>query len=788
MSSIGRSGRGRALLAGGIAALGAGVVALVAFTGGDDGFVELDPPVADGETTDQPTDMSTPVSEPIGDRGSGDEPDVERCGGAPSAKQPGSPGLVVFSEIHYHPPGDGDGFVELFNPGGEMVDVGGWRIQGLDHCLPSGTRLAPDGLIVITESEAAGRLDNGGEELALVDANGTAIDVVEYDDRELWPAIADGHGASLHRLSAASDGGAPANWVAREPEPGSRGADEPTLPVWGEVSHTVLPEPGEAISIEATLSGVSDARAEVSVRFGFDEEVTFEMSIGADGVATATIPGQDAGALIRYRLVAKTPDGVVGSWPRQGAGASYVGTTVATPAADDGLATFEWFMQEPEFQVAFNDRAPGRDVTYSTVIAVAGEVFDNAQIRIKGQSSRTFPKPKWKVELAPGQRLEIEGVIDRWVDEFAWHSGYNDKSALREVLSHELFADAGVPVSDAFPVRVLRNGEFYGLHTYVEQPDARWRDRADLDGAVYEVGDRSNTTLAAGEADLVGEEFDWKFQREAGDDDDDDALRGFVRELDEFSEASVDPVDRRAWIFDNVDVPGVVNALAASALIQQQDLRTKNFRLAQVDDRWTVLPFDLDLTWGRLYGEGTCAGLCDDVVVSSPDQFIATSNALFAAFTDDPILRDMTRTRVAVLRDTLLEPSRVASRVDELLDQIGDAAELDRAEWGTYGEQQSIEAAAEQLVSDFAIPQYERLRSPGAPADVDQADSGDLASVVVAAVDDDMVRLLNSSSVAVDVSELTVEDATVLPGLVLTPGLAVELDGRTVVRWIEPER
>ena len=122
------------------------------------------------------------------------------------------------------------------------------------------------------------------------------------------------------------------------------------------------------------------------------------------GVATATIPGQPAGSLVRYRLEA-SQGGLVGTWPRQGDGARYRGTTVARPAPS-ALPTFELFMPDDVYGVMANDLSLSGDDGYPVVLAFRGEVFDSSKIRVKGQTSRFFPKKKFKVILAPGYEID----------------------------------------------------------------------------------------------------------------------------------------------------------------------------------------------------------------------------------------------------------------------------------------------------------------------------------------------------------------------------------------------
>src|SRR5690606_31410036 len=189
-------------------------------------------------------------------------------------------------------------------------------------------------------------------------------------------------------------------------------------------------------SVTALLEGASGA--ELVYRIGFGNETAIAMAMSGSTVS-ATIPGQPAGTLIRYRLRA-TNSGRTGNFPRQGDGARYTGTTVAR-AVDTDLPVFEFFMPDGEYQTMVNDLSLSGDDGYPMVFAYQGEVFDNTKIRVKGQVSRSFPKKKFKVILAPGHELSDSALFPEDIDEWAMHSSWIDRSFLRETLASEFLDD-----------------------------------------------------------------------------------------------------------------------------------------------------------------------------------------------------------------------------------------------------------------------------------------------------------------------------------------------------------
>lgn len=130
--------------------------------------------------------------------------------------------VVVFNEVQYNPSGQGeDGeWLEFFNQMGIKVDLSGWRIDGIGYTFPPGTILDPGSYLVVAKAPAPGKLgpfggsiENGGEHLILFNQSGRLMDEMDFSDGGLWPAAADGSGASLAKLAPYSASGSPGNWT-----------------------------------------------------------------------------------------------------------------------------------------------------------------------------------------------------------------------------------------------------------------------------------------------------------------------------------------------------------------------------------------------------------------------------------------------------------------------------------------------------------------------------------------------------------------------------------------------
>ncbi|MEL6651917.1 MAG: lamin tail domain-containing protein, partial [Bacteroidota bacterium] len=165
-------------------------------------------------------------------------------------------GEIVINEIHYQsaPSTDAGDWLELYNAGTGTIDLSGWILQDErnSYVIPSGTNLAAGEYLVLVEDTAAFetqhltipylgpigfKLNNGGEEIRLLQDDYCEVDQVIYDNVAPWPPAAAGQGPSLMLIAPELDNRLPSNWVANTPK-GTPGQDnsfacEPALALNG---------------------------------------------------------------------------------------------------------------------------------------------------------------------------------------------------------------------------------------------------------------------------------------------------------------------------------------------------------------------------------------------------------------------------------------------------------------------------------------------------------------------------------------------------------------------------
>ena len=154
---------------------------------------------------------------------------------------------IRITELMYDPVGGSSyEFIELENIGDVTVDMSGYSFSGVTYVFPSGTTLAPGGVMVIANNGNpsafasrypgvvvagfyGGNLSNSGERIALLDQNGDTIIAVNYNNAAGWPVSAAGGGYSLQIINPNGDPDDPANWQASPTLNGSPGIVTPVV-------------------------------------------------------------------------------------------------------------------------------------------------------------------------------------------------------------------------------------------------------------------------------------------------------------------------------------------------------------------------------------------------------------------------------------------------------------------------------------------------------------------------------------------------------------------------------
>ncbi len=446
------------------------------------------------------------------------------------------------------------------------------------------------------------------------------------------------------------------------------------------------------ITIKATVTPslrplAASNPVQLAYRLMFNAEVVVNMTAGAGGVYTASIPttGLTAGQMLRWRILASDNTAVSTTAP------DYLSTTdsdqyygtVAVDSTSTQLPLYHVFVSGT---YTFNNTSPIDGNTGGRAsFFYDGELYDNVFIRIKGDTTRNLLKRAHRVDFNSGHQLRWAPGQKR-LRELNLNAEYVDPSYSRQFLSMWFHRLSGTGGANHFPVRCHLNGVFWQLAFHTETQDFELLDNLGLDpnGAFYcSIGTMSG---AAGEKQTRTTE---------GTTD----MASFVTAI-----TQTNLTTRENNVFDQVDLPAVINYLAAARMMQEADDVWANMCIHRDSDgtgEWRIVPYDLNLSWGQLYyGQqtnhttlfATADGnkshpLYGNSLCQTTDYAGAGYNRFYDAIISLPRTRAMLLRRIRSLMDAYLQPPGTVNgffeqQLDAHIARIAPEVAQDKAQWG----------------------------------------------------------------------------------------------------------
>ena len=395
------------------------------------------------------------------------------------------------------------------------------------------------------------------------------------------------------------------------PQPTPRAANNRGLaqlgPIIREVTHApTQPMPAGELAVtarvEPTFASVSDVR--LFVRLGYyaegmplapeglamhDDGVAPDVAAG-DGIYSTAVPAAFLypGSMVRWYVRATDADGRASRdplFPLVNDSPQYYGTVVVNPAISSQLPTLIWFTENAA-------AASSRTGTRASVF-FDGEFYDNIFVRQRGGA--TVGAGSKKFVFNKGHKFRFSDEYGR-VEEFNLNQNGSDPSYLRQPLGFETHRKAGCAASQSFLMLSVLNGQVDRVGIFVEQVDEEFLERNGLDprGALYKFVQRSQITP-------VFNDINSGIEKKTRQNEDFSDIRAVVNGLN-----APTAEQRRNFVFDNFNLPGMLDYLAARCLLQDTDDIRKNFyfyRDTEGNGEWSIFPWDKDWIFG-VVGDG----------------------------------------------------------------------------------------------------------------------------------------------------------------------------------------
>jgi hypothetical protein len=568
----------------------------------------------------------------------------------------------------------------------------------------------------------SGQLNNEGNDLILRNSEAKVIDSVTYGLGFPWPVVGDPPGFALELINPTQDNAQPGYWRAGGPSPGqlnSTWTDNPP-PALALVSHTPQsPTDQESVRITVQVSD-TDGIANVLLYYQLvtpgNYFTLYDLAYASERTALAMADQGDGRYMVEMPAELRRHRHLVRYWI---VATDQTGRSVTAPYPDDPQPNFAYFVYngmpawsgairpgvvgEQGYAVTYdfnairalpvyhflakaddvedaqfipNSTRPagymGDDYPWLGTLVYNGQVYDHIGFRARGGIHRySVGKNMWKFNFLRGHRFQAYDNHGRpypvkW-DKLNFSAaiqhanrGHRGEQGLFESLAFRLFNLAGVEASNTHFVhfRVIDQvaeyenqyqGDFWGLYLAIQEVDGPFLDSYHLpDGNLYKMengtGELNNQGLtgASDKADL--NDFLWRYTYTTPD---------------------------VTWWRQNLDLDRYFRYRAILEALHHYDVNQgKNYLyyLNPNTGRWSVHPWDLDLTWAEtMPGDGNEP--FRDRVLLHPELNVQFQNHL------------------RELRDLLWNPDQLFPLIDEyaaLINSPSDGlamVDADRARW-----------------------------------------------------------------------------------------------------------
>lgn len=587
------------------------------------------------------------------------------------------------------------------------------------------------------------------------------------------------------------------------PTPGAANgiADTEIGPKIDPVAHTpAIPADADELVVTATITetaaAVNPASVRLHYRVMYGPEVTVSMTdngtgsdiTAGDSIYTGVIPASafSSKEMVRYYITASDIQAGMTRFPLYKSSQfseQYRGTVVDGDSIQTPMDLFWWFVEDPDWY-KYDPRGYTKDYISSSVF-YKGRFYDNVQTRIRGASSivHKFPKQSLKMEFNQENRFYYSPEMDK-LDEINVNALSVDKGFIRNHLSMKAFGDSGSPYSTSDMWLCYQNGQFHSVVNFVEQVDEQYLKRNDLpaNGALYKIfnyldgsEDRPAWYPGVNPDTLDGVE---KKTRQWEDNSDLQALVNGIKSS----------TNRAQFLFDNINIPEVINEMCGNIINQCWDRFEKNYymyRDSEGSGEWSLLPWDQDLAWGYLGWmndslSGTHSGMSHPLYGEQehPSAYGAW-HRLDEAMLDNSTIREMYLRRLRTVLDehfqapgTPTAELKIEAYIDEMITKMADEVNADIDKWGVvWGTQRSFELETDRIKTDYLAPKRNTLYNtfgPGGQGPLPTAQVGNPAIAfgnfeatpgstiiddpLISPQDCEYIQLVNNNAFAVDIS------------------------------------
>ncbi len=296
------------------------------------------------------------------------------------------------------------------------------------------------------------------------------------------------------------------------------------------------------------------------------------------------------------------------------------------------------------------------DIYVPATIVHRDQTWTNVQMRLRGDSSREFPKKslKFKTDGAP---------FANGRDVLNFNAEYLDNSFIHSILCSKLFADMNYPGFHAEAVRVYLNNTFLGLYISIENMDAAFL-------AAHSLDPKGNLYKATYDGACLsrGEDVYALWEKKTNEDSDRSDLETLIDHINTVPDDQYYDFARKTFDYNRM-----VDIIAMNMLIGNGSTYYHNYYMYHdpATSKWTMLPWDLDRT---LSAYGTGLQYNRSTSITHPD-----NPFLERALLCEPIMANITQ-RLQELSETVFNVQHLGPVIDSIKSVLAASVEQDTSD------------------------------------------------------------------------------------------------------------
>ena len=223
-----------------------------------------------------------------------------------------------------------------------------------------------------------------------------------------------------------------------------------------------------------------------------------------------------------------------------------------------------------------------QDIYINAKLTYNNQVWDNLQLRIRGDGTRAFPKKSLKLKFDAQP-------FDNGRYTLNFNSEYEDPSYIRSALSSRIFRDAGVPCYETDYAKLYINGKFIGLFNRVENVDEQFLNARGYSesGSLYKATGEG-ACLNTVDNILV-------YEKKTGSSTNYGDLVKFINDIDDASQNDYYNFAQKKLDYENMLKMIVINWLVLNGSTYYHNYYVYN---NPDNNKWMMFPWDLDKTFG----------------------------------------------------------------------------------------------------------------------------------------------------------------------------------------------